>query len=226
MLQPIRNEIEQVPRQRATIEPPPEIGDLRFLNLLSHDDWMALPHAVRARFSKRLAGGATIVYVGEVLESKQSRVGWMFAQAARLIGAPLPLSTDAHVPAVVTITEDIASGGQMWTRLYARRNGFPQVVHSSKGFAGPTGLEEYVGRGVGMALTVRVDDGALLFCSAFYFLRLGGLRFRLPAWFMPGALTVTHRDQGDGRFRFILEIVHPLFGKIIRQSAVFQEARP
>ena len=28
-----------------------------------------------------------------------SRVGWLLAQAARLIGGPLPLSRDAHVPA-------------------------------------------------------------------------------------------------------------------------------
>jgi hypothetical protein len=221
MLQPVRNAVEC-----AKSETPPALGDLRFRNLLSREDWMALPQAVRARFSKRLAGGATVLYVGEVWETKLSRAGWLFAQAARLIGAPLPLFADAHVPAVVTITEDIAGGGQMWTRLYARRNGFPQVIHSSKGFAGPTGLEEYVGRGVGMALTVHVKDGALLFCSAFYFLRLGALRIRLPACFTPGALTVTHEDKANGRFLFILEIRHPLFGEIVRQTAVFQEAKP
>ena len=41
----------------------------------------------------------------------------------------------------------------------------------------------------------------------------------------PGALTVTHEDKGDGRFLFILEIRHPLFGEIVRQSAVFREAK-
>jgi hypothetical protein len=221
MLQPVRKAVEC-----AKSETLPALGDLRFRNLLSREDWMALPQAVRARFSKRLAGGATILYVGEVLATRLSRVGWLFAQAARLIGAPLPLSTDAHVPAVVTITEDVATGGQMWTRLYARRNGFPQVIHSSKGFAGPTGLEEYVGRGVGMALTVHVKDGALLFCSAGYFLRIGAWRIRLPAWLTPGALTVIHQDKGCGRFLFILEILHPWFGEIVRQSAMFQEAKP
>jgi len=35
---------------------------------------------------------------------------------------------------------------------------------------------------------------------------------------------VTHRDLGEGRFRFTLDVVHPRFGRLIRQSAVFREA--
>ena len=161
----------------------------------------ALPLAIRRRFSKRLSGGNTAVYVGEVIETQMSRAGWRLAQAARLIGGPLPVSRDAHVPSVVTVTEDVATSGQHWTRLYARRRGFPQVVHSSKRFAGPTGLEEYVGCGVGMALTIHVrrmsrksgtvSEGHALssvFRAAHYFLQLGRFRLRLPAWATPGAL--------------------------------------
>lgn len=221
------------------------LGDLRFRALLSEADWAALPLAIRRRFSKRLAGGDTMVYAGETLTNDMSRAGWLLAQAARLIGGPLPLVRDAHAPSVVTVTEDVAARGQHWTRLYARRRGFPQVVHSSKRFAGPTGLEEYVGYGVGMALTIHVEahvpekwepifreghaqkqECTLVFRAAHYFVQVGRFRLRLPAWASPGSLSVTHAELGDGRFLFQLDIHHPRLGRLIRQTAAFKEAQP
>jgi hypothetical protein len=122
------------------------------------------------------------------------------------------------------VTEDAAGGGQIWTRICARRQGFPQVIHSAKRFAGPTGLEEYVGFGVSMALEISVENEALCFRSAGYALQLGRFRLPLPEWLTPGDLAVTHADLGGGTFRFTLEIVHPRFGMLVRQSAVFSEA--
>src|SRR6202163_2527047 len=198
--------------------------DLRFRALLPDEDLGRLPLATWRRFSQRLADGKTAIYVGEVVEVSFSRIGWWLAQLARLIGGPLPTGGDTNVPSIVTVTEDAATGGQVWTRVCARRNGFPQVIHSSKRFAGPTGLEEYVGCGVCMALRIFVDGSTLLFRSAGYFLQVGRRRLRLPAFLTPGDLTVTHTDLGTGEFRFTLEIVHPRFGKLISQSAVFREA--
>ncbi len=203
-----------------------EIGDLRFRSLLSKEEWESLPLAIRRRFSKRIAGGRTILYAGEVLETRLTVMGRIFAQLARLAGGPLPLSDASHVPAVVTVTEDTRNGGQIWTRLYARRNMLPQVIHSSKQFAGETGLEEHVGSGIGMALTVHAVRGALVFRSAHYFFRAGTLRLALPAWLTPGALTVTHAEEADDAFSFLLEIAHPLFGLVIRQLAHFREVAP
>jgi hypothetical protein len=202
------------------------LGDVRFRSLLSRDDWARLPPDTRKRFARRHADGNTAIYAGEVVEVSFSRAGWWLAQIARLIGGPLPISADTRVPSIVTVTEDAVTGGQIWTRIYARRNGFPQVIHSSKRFAGPTGLEEYVGYGVGMALRIVVDGDALKFRSAHYFLQLGRLKLTLPAWLTPGALTVTHTDLGSGEFQFTLEIVHPRLGMLVRQSAVFREATP
>ena len=216
---------QEIARHPAVDASGPELGDLRFRALLAETEWGELSTAVRSRFSRRLAGGRTLVYVGEILVTRISRLGWLLAQAARLIGAPLPTHCDVHVPAVVSVTEDMASGGQIWTRLYTRRNGFPQVIHSSKRFAGPTGLEEHVGYGIGMALTVHVERRALIFRSHHYFVQLFRMRLRLPSWLAPGALSVAHAERDDDAFMFTLDVVHPAFGELIHQSGLFREIR-
>lgn len=152
-----------------------------------------------------------------------SVAGWLLAQCARIIGGPLPTSRDTAVPASVAVTEDVTFGGQFWTRVYGRRSGFPQVIHSSKRFAGPTGLEEYVGRGVGIALRCTVENEALHFDSDHYFFNVCGLRLRIPAWLQPGQLRVSHMDCNHRWFAFQLVLRHALFGELIRQAVMFRE---
>lgn len=198
--------------------------DLRFRALIGTQAWARLPAAVRRRFSKRLSAASTALYRGEVLRTRLNAAGWLLAQALRLIGAPLPLCRDEGVAAVVSVSEDIRSGGQVWSRLYSRRKAFPQVIHSAKRFAGPTGLEEYVGHGIGMALLVTPIDDGLRFQSAHYFLAIGACRLRIPAWLAPGRTIVEHHDLGDGRFRFDLMLDHRLFGRLVEQHALFRDA--
>lgn len=199
------------------------IGDSRFRALLAPADWDALPIAVRRRFSKRVGAGKTVVYTGMVEYMHASAVGAVLAQVCRLFGGPLPLSRDTGVASVVTVTEDAATGGQVWSRLYCRRTGPPQVIHSTKRFEGATRLEEHVGCGIGMSLTVGVEPGALVFRSNRYFLAFGRRRLHLPGWLTPGDLTVKHIDRGDGRFAFTLDIEHPRFGKLIQQVVGFED---
>jgi len=201
------------------------LDDHRFHDLLPDEAWGRLPLAIWRRFSKRSAAGDTVVYVGTIEEASFSPAGWWLAQLARIIGAPLPLCAETGVPMIVTVTE--ASGGQIWTRICARSNGFPQVIHSAKRFAGPTGIEEYLGLGLGIALRLSAEDGALVFRGDHLFIALGRrLRLRLPRWLNPGTLTVAHVDRGGGRFAFTLDLIHPLFGDLIHQVAIFADGEP
>lgn len=197
-------------------------GDSPFARLLG-ERWLFLPPATRRRFLRKIEAGACVSYLGEVAECRMSRAGRLLAQIARVIGAPLPLGTDTGVSACVSVTADAEGQGQYWTRQYGRAQGFPQVIHSVKRFAGPTGIEEYLGLGLGIALRLEEAGGALLFVSDHYFLKLGGLRLRLPNWAMPGALTVGHVDLGGGRFLFSLDLVHPRLGELVHQLCVFAD---
>ena len=198
--------------------------DGRFENLLGTKEWMKLPKAIRKRFGKRFKRGQSVAYQGVITDMKMSRLGWAFAQAARLIGAPLPFERNSiHQPAVVIVTEDHETNGQFWIRQYGREKGFPQVVHSSKRFAGPTGLEEYIGYGIGMALMLEANEHALLFKSDHYFLQIFGKRLRIPNWLVPISLAIGHHELSERRFAFTLDLDSRLFGKMINQSAVFED---
>ena len=200
-----------------------EAYDTRFRSLIGEDAWRDLPLAVQKRFSKRLAGAKVAIYPGIIEEVRFSRFGWILAQLCRVIGAPLPLHRDKGVPATVCVSEDGLGGGQCWTRIYGRKHGFPQVIHSAKRFAGKSGLEEYLGRGIGMALRVHAENDGLVFRSDHYFLDLGPVRLRLPHWIGPGRTEVRHRDLGEGRFEFSLRLMHPLLGELVYQSGVFHD---
>lgn len=215
-----------VPAQGASAGFAEEAGvvDLRFRALVGEAGWARLPEAVQRRFSRRLAPGAVVFYVGEVLETRLSRAGRVLSFLARAVGAPLPLDNDMRGGATVAVMENDGLGGQSWTRTYARRGRFPQVIHSAKCFAGPTGLEEHVGGGVGMALSVAEENGALVFRSVGYFVAAGRVRIPIPRMLAPGDMEIVHKDEGGGAFLFTLTLRHRTLGLLMRQTARFRDA--
>ena len=190
---------------------------------LAGDSWMRLPAPIRRRFSHHLADGERIVYLGEVAATHMTLVGRLVAQLARLVGAPLPLEAGSRAPVTVIVTGSKRLGGQVWTRIYDRARGFPQVIQSLKHFGGATGLEEIVARGVGMRLRLSVRDGALVFRSAGYFIRCLGVQLSLPGWLTPGVIEVIHREESAGQFSFSLNVTHTWAGQVIDQIAFFRE---
>jgi hypothetical protein len=220
MLHP-RKKIERKPKQE--IGAAPIFLDHRFRKLVAKTDWEILPAAVRKRFSKRLTGGATAVYAGNVIGFRITKFGKILAHALRLIGAPLPLFDHMQVPTVVTVTEDVKTGGQIWTRTYANRSGFPQVIHSAKRFSGPTGLEEHVGFGITMLLKILTQPRGLIFESAGYQLKLGRMRLPLPDFLSPGRVTVTHMETDSTHFIFEMTLCHPWLGELIQQTAEYRD---
>lgn len=205
------------------IEPLVSATDIRFRALVGEAAWATLPLPVRRRFSRHLAPGDVALYRGWVAKTELSRAGRVLANLLRMIGAPLPLVDGATGPAVVAVIEDPAFGGQVWVRTYNRPGDFPQVVHSAKRFRGPTGLEEYIGRGIGLSLSVAVEEGALVFRSQRYFFELAGRRVWLAAAITPGRMQIVHRQQDDGSFLFSLTLRHRLLGLLLDQHAYFRD---
>jgi len=219
----LERRIEGAPPDERHTSVPAMLSDARFRTLVGEEDWARLPEPVRRRFSNRLAPGDMLLYRGAVVATELSRAGRSLAFLARAIGSPLPLCNGATGPALVAVVEDERLGGQSWTRIYARSGRSPQTIHSAKRFRGPTGLEEYVGYGIGMALRVTVEEGALVFRSDHYFLEIGAWRWRWPKALEPGRMEITHREEGGGAFSFRLALTHPLLGRLVHQLAYFHD---
>jgi hypothetical protein len=202
------------------------LGDLRFRQLFTRAEWQALPPSVRERFGRKVQVGDALIYRGHVEHNRMNRWGRALANVLRIIGAPFPLDTqNAGAAAVVTVTE-APDGGQIWMRQYARQDArapFPQVIQSAKRFTGPTGIEEHIGRGIGMSLRACVEDGELVFRAEDIFWQLGGLRLSLPRWLGPIDLRAGHEEIGKGRFVFTLRLKHKWFGEMLDQRVAFHD---
>ena len=175
--------------------------------------WWRLPPAVRRRFG---AGHGAATYAG-TMALRCSRTGRLFARLSRLFGSPLCGVSETALPATVRVFDD-GHGGMVWERDFRS-----QVVRSTKQLDAGGGLLERTDGGLSMSLRVFEQDGALVFESHRFLLLLGRLRVRVPALLTPGTCRVVHTDLGDGRFRFDLDMVHPLWGHTFHQSGVFAD---
>lgn len=199
-----------------------DLGRKTFADLVGVDRWCTLPLPIRSRFNRVFTPGRSVCYTGLTVTNRISRLGRWLAQAARLVAAPLPL-VNTGGPVVVAVTDHEGNAGQAWCRVYHRERGFAQCIQSIKRFRGPTGLEEYLGCGIAMALELSVEDQALVFRSHGFAIYLGGYRIPWPRWLAPGALTVIHREQAGSGFEFEMTLTHPIAGELIHQRVRFVE---
>ncbi len=192
-----------------------------FRALLGEAAWARLAPAVRGRFATQPAIDRPQRFAGRYRVIQRSAIGWCFAQACKLVGAPLPVPAGRNVPAVVTVAQAPQGGGVFWRRAYRFRQG-ERICTTVKRHDERAGLMECVGRHFGMALRLSEEAGELHFRSTRFFWRLGRHQMTWPLWLSPGQMHVTHADVGQRRFRFTLAVRHPWFGETFFQDGIFQ----
>lgn len=197
--------------------------DPTYRRILGEPAWWRLPAGTRRRFSHKPRKGITLRYHGIMSLVHRSRAGAVLAHLLRVIGTPLPRYRGRQVPVVIELARD-ASGGILWSREYAFEGERPLRIQSVKLPHGHDRLLEVVGAGVGMVLEVFEHGRVLHFLSMAYFWRVGPFRIPIPMLLTPGRTHVLHRDEGQGRFRFIMHIRHPVLGLTFYQEGLFSEA--
>ncbi len=193
---------------------------------MGEDAWRRLDPAIRPRFEKLAAHGATVTYGGVMHVVECSLFGKLLAYLSRLIGTPLAPYRGRNVETEVAVYADRNSSGTVWERRYGFDGRAPVSVRSTKVLDKHNQLLECVGAGFGMELRVFERDGALHFVSERYFWDRLGRRIYLPDLLTPGRAHVTHTDLGGGNFRFRITMTHRLLGETFFQEGDFRETSP
>lgn len=196
-------------------------GDRSYRDSLGIASWRRLKPEVRHRFSVRPASGATIRFAGTMRTVELSFMGWLFAQACRLIGTPLAPYRGEWVPMSIELTDDPVLGGVAWNRSYRFDANRDFTVCSTKCRGDGGEFIEHIGCGFRMRLDLKEVDGDLWFVSKSYDLSVFGRRITIPSLLTPGVTTVTHEQLSGDRFRFSLSVDHPWLGRTIYQEGVF-----
>jgi len=191
------------------------IRQLDYRALLGETAWSSLPQDTRRRFMTHCAD-----YTG-TMTLKASLCGWLLAWLLGPFGSPLPIARDVTVPARVSVSPDLRTGGSRWVRCYELERKRSCTISSTKALDGAGRLVERLGFGLRMHLQLSAQDGALYFRSNAYSIECLGRNLRLPAWWPPGRTEVIHRDLGNGRFRFTMDIEHPWLGKLFHHDGSF-----
>jgi len=212
----------RLPNKTPNSERTQQAVDQRFEELVGELAWRRLPKPIRRRFAHALRPNGQVIYRGRVIQTRLNKPGWLLAQLSRLIGGPLPVEsqTDQATSVVVTVDPD---NGLLWTRQFARRRGWPQIIRSAKRFAGPTGLEEHIGAGIGIALRVRARADRLCFELDHLFVKLAKWTVRLPRRLFALRMLVEHIHLKETSFGFYLRIDHPRLGCLVEQLACYED---
>lgn len=203
-----------------------QAGEPDFRTLVGREGWNRLDTDIQRRFAPGHASTA-IHYRGR-MDIERSALGLVFATLAQLIGAPLPMGRAGNVPTIVRVSDD-RDGGVVWERrLFLNRDRPPACIRSTKRLGPSDGnladtLLECVDGGLGMVLAVFEEGRSLVFESRSYFLELAGMRVPIPALLTPGRCRVTHAAVAPTRFRFTMEMVHPLWGRTFHQTGLFND---
>lgn len=197
--------------------------DETYRQILGRSAWNELRPEIRRRFSVKPESDGAISYKGQMQTVWLSPMGWLFAQVCRLIGTPLTTLCGKNVPVTVVLIPNAQLDGVTWLRRYEFA-GRDITVRSTKSHAAGNVLREHIGCGFSMRLSLAEQNGALVFSSEAYELRIPGGWLPIPALLTPGVTTVTHEQIEGDRFRFTLSVVHPLLGRTVYQAGEFHSA--
>ncbi len=149
---------------------------------------------------------------------------------ARLFGGPVLLRED-NIPVRVKNSSQPQNKAMHWHRSFkipGRTR--PIIFKSSMEYAGGNEIIETIGTnprfGMGIKMAIRQEQGAIIYESTDYLLKLGALRLPLPGHMLLGRAWVEEKEIDNQHIALKFTIKHPLWGRIYAYSGTFSLCPP
>jgi len=194
------------------------------LKAATGEAWSQLHPDIQQRFEKNPPANHHLYYQGELSRLWCSRLGQCMAWLSLPVikGALLPWRAQ-QAPVSIQVFSDPDQDVIYKQRLYYLKPNKPVSFTSKMRATADQFLLEYVGAGLGMELSLQVQNGELHFHSRRYFWELFSKRWSLPHHLTPGKTWLVHRNIDQQRFAIYIEIKHPWWGITFIQEGVFTE---
>lgn len=184
-------------------------------------NWDDLDDIVKQHYEMTSGESSEMTIKGVMDEVYHSNIAKLFLLPGRFFGALVPYK-GRNIPTEVrnwTSEEDCKA--MFWHRTLDFPNKAPLIFASRMEHIKDDEIIEYVRYGMGIRMSMSVDDGALIFKSKGYVWKIGGISIPIPTWLILGEAKIIEKGTAVDKFYINFEMVHPLFGKTFSYSGHF-----
>jgi len=182
--------------------------------------WDELAPIIKDHYFLKPYSSDYICVKGQMDEIYHSRFAKLLIPFGVLFGAIVPFNRK-NVPIDVHYRSSPDSSRLTWDRVFKfkGRKDFHFKSHMEQHSANQ--IIEFVRFGVGLKLTIAVEQGKLVFRSIGFIWRILGIKIPIPLKLLFGSAYIEERAIDDKTFSMKMSIKHPLFGELFRYSGQF-----
>lgn len=183
-------------------------------------DWDHLPPVMKKHYANRPYHNDKVTVEG-VMKVETSILGRIISPLFRLAGTLVPYEGD-NIPATVVFISTSNSDEFQFDRTFYFPGRKPYRFHSRMKPVGGNELVEFMRFGLGWRMAYAWSGEKVVLAHRGYVLRLFGFLLPLPMGIFIGQGYAEETPLDDNSFSMMMEITHPLWGKVYGYSGSFK----
>jgi hypothetical protein len=185
-------------------------------------DWDTLPPVMRKHYANRPYHDDRVTLEGS-MKIESSVLGRLLTPFFRLAGTLVPYEGE-NIPTTVHLISTATSGVFQFDRCFH----FADKPYHFFSYMQPIGgneLVEFMRFGLGWRVAYHWNGDKVILTHRGYVLKLFGVLMPLPLGLIMGKGYAEETPINDDEFSMMMEIVHPLWGKIYGYSGIFKVSK-